>query len=95
MVCAMTTSLGTGGNLQAMQTTAASTADELDGIAGHERVLAEVETVLDDVDRALQRLDAGTYGVCEVCGDSIDEETLAASPVVRTCRAHLPLGDRN
>ncbi len=81
-----------------MQTAAASTADDLDGLdgmAGHQRVLTEAETVLDDVDRALQRLDAGTYGVCEVCGDGIDDETLAASPVVRTCRAHLPLGDRS
>ncbi|HUA96336.1 MAG TPA: hypothetical protein VMB82_12525 [Acidimicrobiales bacterium] len=64
------------------------------GMAAHERVLDEVERVLDDVDRALERLDEGTYGVCEVCGDTIDGETLAASPTTGACRAHLPLADR-
>lgn len=65
------------------------------GAAGHEEVLAGAERVLDDVDRALLRLDEGTYGVCEVCGEAIDGETLAASPTARTCRAHLPLSERN
>jgi hypothetical protein len=62
---------------------------------GHEAVLAEAERVLDEVDRALARLDDGSYGSCEVCGDAVDDESLAAAPTTRTCRAHLPLTDRS
>jgi RNA polymerase-binding transcription factor DksA len=61
---------------------------------GHEAVLAEAERVLDEVDRALARLDDGSYGSCEVCGDAVDDDALASAPTARTCRAHLPLTDR-
>lgn len=62
--------------------------------AEHEAVLAAAERALDEVDRALARLEEGTYGSCEVCGAPIEDEALADSPTARTCRAHLPLGER-
>jgi DnaK suppressor protein len=37
---------------------------------------------------ALDRLDAGTYGRCAVCGQEIDDERLEARPEVTTCREH-------
>src|SRR6187200_3409475 len=40
-----------------------------------------------EVDDALRRLDAGTYGVCEGCGRPIAEERLAARPFARRCIA--------
>lgn len=40
---------------------------------------------LEEVDAALARLDAGTYGVCEVCGEPIDADRLAAIPWARRC----------
>jgi DnaK suppressor protein len=40
------------------------------------------------VQDALERLDEGAYGRCEVCGREIDEERLAARPEARTCREH-------
>ena len=40
---------------------------------------------LAEVDAAEARLDAGTYGTCEVCGDPIGEGRLEARPVARTC----------
>ena len=49
---------------------------------------AELRDQLDDIDRALQRLDAGTYGTCEVCGAAIGEERLEAMPATRWCREH-------
>ncbi len=36
--------------------------------------------------RALERLAAGTYGVCEECGTDIDPARLAAMPEVSRCR---------
>ncbi|MEO6712742.1 MAG: TraR/DksA C4-type zinc finger protein [Mycobacteriales bacterium] len=48
-------------------------------------VLELAQRRLADVDGALQRLDAGTYGVCVRCGAGINEERLAARPSVATC----------
>jgi DnaK suppressor protein len=39
---------------------------------------------LDEVDAALARLDAGTYGTCERCGRPIDPARLEARPTART-----------
>jgi RNA polymerase-binding transcription factor DksA len=40
-----------------------------------------------EVDDALRRVDAGTYGVCEGCGQPIAEDRLAARPFARRCMA--------
>lgn len=40
---------------------------------------------LAEVDAALARLDAGTYGACERCGAPIGQERLDARPVARQC----------
>jgi DnaK suppressor protein len=38
-----------------------------------------------EIDAALQRIDAGTYGSCEVCGKPIGAERLSAIPWARLC----------
>jgi RNA polymerase-binding protein DksA len=43
------------------------------------------EAVLREIDAALQRIDDGSYGVCEVCGKPIGEERLEAMPWTRLC----------
>jgi DnaK suppressor protein len=40
----------------------------------------ELAAMLRDVDRALQKLDDGTYGICDGCGKLIPEERLEARP---------------
>ncbi|MGN6241262.1 MAG: TraR/DksA family transcriptional regulator [Cellulosimicrobium cellulans] len=40
---------------------------------------------VEEVDAALARLDAGTYGVCEACGQPIAAGRLEARPTARTC----------
>jgi RNA polymerase-binding transcription factor DksA len=51
-------------------------------------ILEQVHAELADVDRALRRLDEGSYGSCEVCGDSIGDERLAVMPAARFCVDH-------
>src|SRR5215218_4859694 len=48
-------------------------------------VVRQVRKHLAEIDAALQRLDAGTYGICEKCGQPIGEGRLEARPVARTC----------
>jgi DnaK suppressor protein len=52
-------------------------------------VLANLETRFNDVRRALEKISAGTYGVCEISGAPIEADRLAANPAARTCKAHL------
>ena len=40
-----------------------------------------------EVEDALRRVDAGTYGICERCGQPIAGERLAARPFARHCMA--------
>lgn len=40
---------------------------------------------LEEVESALSRIDAETYGVCETCGLPIARERLEARPTARTC----------
>jgi RNA polymerase-binding protein DksA len=44
-----------------------------------------VERVLAQIDAALQRIDDGTYGVCENCGEQIPLERLEALPWTTLC----------
>jgi RNA polymerase-binding transcription factor DksA len=50
--------------------------------------MEDTATRLDEVDRALERLDNGTYGRCETCGDTIGDDLLEADPTTRTCGRH-------
>jgi RNA polymerase-binding transcription factor DksA len=56
-------------------------------------VTGQAHEHLAELDAALERVRAGTYGVCEVCGLPIDPARLEARPTARTCVQHVP--DRN
>jgi RNA polymerase-binding protein DksA len=43
------------------------------------------ENVLKEIDRALQKIEAGTFGTCENCGKPIAEERLQAIPYATHC----------
>jgi len=51
----------------------------------HRSAVDAVDGLLDEVELALARLDDGTYGRCEGCGDLIDDDRLAELPIVRSC----------
>ena len=48
----------------------------------------DLRSQLDDVQLALDKLDAGTYGRCEVCDEPIGDERLAVMPAARYCMVH-------
>ncbi|MBB2922055.1 TraR/DksA C4-type zinc finger protein [Cellulomonas cellasea] len=48
-------------------------------------IVRHVRHQLAETDAALGRVDAGTYGVCEVCGRPVPGARLEARPVARTC----------
>lgn len=48
-------------------------------------ILGTLEDQIKEVDKALVRVDDGTYGVCEKCGKPIAEERLEVVPTARYC----------
>ena len=51
--------------------------------------LSALETRYNNIRRALKKIDAGTYGTCEVCGAAIAPARLDANPAARTCHEHF------
>ncbi len=73
-------------NAAAEPNEAADKVEEIDERTGEVTALS---TRLADVKDALQKIEQGTYGVCEVSGEPIEEERLEANPAARTCMAHM------
>jgi RNA polymerase-binding transcription factor DksA len=53
-------------------------------------VAGQLREQLADVEAALGRLEAGTYGICELCNEPIGEDRLEAMPATRWCIEHAP-----
>ncbi|HEY7177905.1 MAG TPA: TraR/DksA C4-type zinc finger protein [Gaiella sp.] len=52
------------------------------------------EQIVHEIDRALTRIDDGTYGRCERCGEAIPEERLEAVPYATLCVSCKQLEER-
>jgi RNA polymerase-binding transcription factor DksA len=54
----------------------------------HRAMVGHLQDSLRDVTIALGKLDEGTYGKCEECGEDIAEPRLEAMPAARYCINH-------
>ena len=61
------------------------TADEIEEFDENIGIVEKLAAQLELVNQALEKVQAGTYGQCEVCGESIDEGRLKANPSATTC----------
>lgn len=52
-----------------------------------------LQDLLAEVDAALERIERGTYGLCETCHDPIEVDRLQANPMIRFCLDHLSATD--
>ncbi len=57
-------------------------------------VVRALRSNLLDVERALAKMEAGTYGICERCGGEISTERLEALPWAVLCIDHAQRADR-
>jgi DnaK suppressor protein len=63
-------------------------ADDGANVAEAERIVTvteDLQDILAQVNGALERMDEGTYGICQRCGRPIGEERLEAFPYVAFC----------
>jgi len=48
-----------------------------------------LSALLSEVDSALERMDQGSYGLCEECHEPVEQDRLIANPLCRYCLDHL------
>lgn len=64
-------------------------ADKLEEFDEHREELPALAGRWADIKRALDKIDGGTYGLCEVDQSPIEEARLEANPSARTCKKHM------
>jgi DnaK suppressor protein len=65
------------------------TADNIEELNERTALVETLEPQYNDIVSALAKIDAGTYGSCEVCSTPIEEKRLDAFPTARTCMTHI------
>lgn len=63
-------------------------ADKMEEYTSNRAINDTLEIRFNSIQRALEKIEDGTYGVCEIGGEEIEEERLEANPSARTCLAH-------
>lgn len=64
-------------------------ADKITGYETNTATLKQLEIRYNEIKAALGRISNGTYGVCEVGGEEIEEKRLLANPAATTCMKHM------
>lgn len=64
-------------------------ADSLEEFGNNRGILNQLETRLNEVKKALSKMEDGTYGICEICNNQIEEDRLEANPAAPTCKLHM------
>lgn len=63
-------------------------ADAIDDYEDNTAILKDLEIRYNEIKSALERISAGTYGICGVCKQAIDPKRLEANPAASSCVAH-------
>lgn len=64
-------------------------ADTIEEFEGNTAILKQLEIRFNEVKNALGQIESGKYGICSICGKSIEEDRLEANPAATTCKAHM------
>ncbi len=64
-------------------------ADSIDRYETNNAVVNTLEPRLRDTNDALEKIENGTYGLCEVCQEEIESDRLEANSSARTCKEHM------
>lgn len=64
-------------------------ADAVEEWEARRALMTQLEIRYRNIVRALEKIEAGTFGVCEISGEPIEPERLAANPAARTNLANI------
>jgi sigma-B regulation protein RsbU (phosphoserine phosphatase) len=73
----------------ALQTQLTIRRERLRGVLPNARSSGPLQELLGQVDAALERMEQGTFGICETCHEEIENDRLLADPLCRNCLDHL------
>lgn len=79
----------TGGDIDPTATESDELADAQEEYAENRVEIEEIQIHWNDIKRALGKIEEGTYGVCEIGGEDIEEDRLEVNPSARTCKVHI------
>lgn len=64
-------------------------AEAIESYDNNSAVLDQLEMRLNEVKRALEKVENGTFGKCDVCGEMIESDRLEANLAAKTCILHM------
>lgn len=63
-------------------------ASEIESFEDNTEIVSKLEAQYNDIKTALDKIEKGTYGICEVGEEEISADRLDANPSARTCIEH-------
>ena len=79
----------TSGDIDQSATESEEIADRAEQYEENRDEIDALEPQRENILKALEKIEQGTYGTCDVCGEEIEEERLEANASARTCKAHM------
>lgn len=64
-------------------------ADDIEQLEADSAIQSKLQIRLDEVKIALEKIEKGTYGTCEISGEPIEQDRLEANPAATTCKTHM------
>ncbi len=80
--------VGASSGFEGMEADPNDVADQIEELATNVPLVEELETRHRDIVDALEKMDEGVYGICEVSSEPIPLERLKANPAARTLVEH-------
>jgi RNA polymerase-binding transcription factor DksA len=79
----------TPGNLNIPKSDKNDMGDAMEEYEGRMAVEVELENRLDNIKKAIEKIEKGTYGKCKIDGGDIETDRLEANPAAETCKEHI------
>lgn len=64
-------------------------ADNIESLEENTAITNSLEARYGDVKISLDKINSGTFGLCEICNKEIEADRLEANPAARTCMEHI------
>jgi RNA polymerase-binding transcription factor DksA len=64
-------------------------ADMFEELEENKALINALEAQLREVNDAIAKFDTDKFGMCEVCGEKIEEDRMGANPSAKTCKEHM------
>lgn len=78
-----------GDDIDVLESDDNEVADKFEQFEENIAITEKLETRLNEIKSALEKIKKGNYGICEKGGEQIEEKRLMANPAATTCMKHM------